>query len=271
MTDPRIQARRVSVARQSGRRRRRRIVAGLIVAGLVAAGAAVVHSSVLGARHVRVSGAPNIPSSRLITAAGLRGDPPLVDLNAASIASRIDRLPWVLTADVRIAWPSTVAIQVTERIPVAVVVVPGAAGGFAVCDVTGRVLEVVSTRPVSLPIVVLAGPAIGEAALSRPGSSLPESDRLELEVAGAMPESMVPETSAVTLTSLGAVIDLTDKRTAIVGSAASLSEKFVSLATVLAHGDLRGVGGIDLRVPAAPLLLPQSRRPIVPGKVGGES
>jgi cell division protein FtsQ len=270
VTDPRIQARRVSVARQRGRRRRHRILGAFVVAFVVALGLAVVHSSVLGARHVRVMGAPNISSSTLISAAGLGGDPPLVDLNAGTIAGRVERLPWVLTAAVRIAWPSTVAIHVTERIPVAVIAIPSTTtsttSSYAVCDVTGRVLEIVATRPASLPVVVLPSGA-GEPGAA--GTSLPRRDRLELAVAAAMPESMVSTTTEITGSSVGAVLGLKHRPEVIIGDDISLWQKFVSLATVLAHGELSGIMAIDLRVPAAPVLLPRGSSPIVPGIVGG--
>jgi cell division protein FtsQ len=263
VTDPRIQARRVVVARQQGRHRRSRILFGLILAGLVASGLAVVHSSLFGARTVRILGAPNIPSSTVIAAAGLRGDPPLVDLNPSSIATRVERLPWVLTADVHIAWPSTVSIRVTERIPVAQILVPGSPGTYASSDVSGRILEVGPRSP-SLPVVV---PSVGQPGV--PGSSLPVADRSLLEVAGALPESMVGETTEIADSSLGAVVVLSDHITAIVGGSGSLEQKFVSLATVLAHGALQGVAAIDLRVADAPVLLPRGSGPSVPGNVAG--
>jgi hypothetical protein len=255
VTDPRIQARRVTVARQRGRRRRRRILAALAVALVLAAATATVHSSLFGARHVRLSGAPEVASSSVIAAAGLRGDPPLVDLDPAAIAARVERLPWVLTAVVKLVWPSTVSIHMTERIPVAAVAVPDTSGSYAICDVTGRVLEILRRHPPSLPIVALAGSAAGEPGV--PGSSLPRRDRLELEVAATMPESMVRATTDVSGSSEGAVVQLTDHLTAIIGDAAGLSQKFVSLATVLAHGHLSGLSGIDLRVSAAPVLIPK--------------
>lgn len=266
MTDPRIQARRVSVARQRGRRRRRRLVAALAAASLCAAALAVLHSSLLGARHVLVFGAPNIPSSTVIAAAGLEGAPPLVDLDPASIVSRVEQLPWVLRAGVQIAWPSSVAIKVTERTPVAVVAVPGRAGSYAVCDATGRVLETVAGRQGGLPLVVLYGVGAGAGA---PGSFLPRQDRLELEVAATMPESMVPETAGIAASTDGAVVMFRHRPEAIVGDAAGLPQKFVSLATVLARGGFGGVGAIDLRVPTAPVLLTKGPSPIVPGIVGG--
>jgi len=288
VTDPRIHARRVVVARQRGRRRRHRIVAALVVAAVVAGSIALVHSSVFGARHVRVLGAPNIPTPTVISAAGLKDDPPLVDLNPGSIAARVEHLPWVLTAAVRIGWPSTVAIQVIERIPVAAIAVdpasgspssgnpssgspasgsPSSGGSYAICDVTGRVLEVLPSRPPSLPIVALDAPGAGVP--GAPGSSLPSRDRLELEVAAAMPESMVPEIGVIAVSSAGAVVSLPGGREAILGRGSLLSEKFVSLATVLAHADLDGIGAIDVRVPAAPILLAKGSSPIFPGIVGG--
>ena len=150
---------------------------------------------------------------------------------------------------------------------VAAVALPGGGGSYAVCDVTGRVLEIAPSRPASLPLVVLRGAGAGEP--GAPGTSLPRRDRLELAVAGAMPESMVPTTTAIAVGADGVVLGLRDKLEAIFGNAASLAQKFVSLATVLAHGDLEGVGAIDLRVPTAPVLLPQKSSPIVPGIVGG--
>jgi cell division protein FtsQ len=254
------------VARQRGRRRRQRIIAGFVVAGLIAGAAGLVHTSVFGARHVRVSGAPNIPRSSVVDAAQLRGDPPLVDLDATAIAGRVEHLPWVLTASVKIAWPWTVRIHITERIPVAAIKLAGTARTYAVCDVTGRVLEILQGRPTSLPVVALPGGGSNLPGVA--GTSLPKADRSELEVAAAMPESMVAAVTEITATSSGAVVELTDRLTAIVGNASGLSQKFVSLATVLARGHLTGIIGIDLRVSTAPVLIPKGASPIVPGNVG---
>ena len=62
---------------------------------------------------------------------------------------------------------------------------------------------------------------------------------------------------------------LKDHLTAIIGDATGLSQKFVSLATVLAHHHLTGISAVDLRVPAAPVLIPKKSRPIVAGNVTG--
>lgn len=263
-TDPRIQARRVSVARQRGRRRRRRILGGFLAVGVLAGGFELVHSPVFGARHVDVVGAPNIPRSTFIAVAGLRRDPPLIDLDASVIAARVERLAWVASAHVAIAWPSTVSIHVIERVPVAAVALAGSTA-IAICDVTGRVLEIVASRPASLPLLVLPASATSYV----PGAYLSPAGRVLAQIAAAMPESMVSEISEVTANSLGAILDIPGKPTAILGGPSSLGQKFVSLATVLAHGDLSDIAAIDLRVPTAPVLLPKGSSRIPPRKVGG--
>ena len=49
----------------------------------------------------------------------------------------------------------------------------------------------------------------------------------------------------------------------------ALSEKFVSLATVLSRVNLEGVGGIDLTVAASPVLTPLVTASNVQGKGDG--
>lgn len=255
MTDPRIHARRVAVARERGRRRRQRLLVAAVVASLAAGAFALVHSSVFGARHVRVVGAPDIPSSTVIAAAGLKGDPPLVDLSTSAIASRVERLPFVLTAAVHIAWPTTVRIDVVERIPVAALAI-APAGPYAICDVSGRVLEIVPSRPPSLPLVV---PRIATPVPAAPGDFVSAADRPELQAAAAMPESLVADVTDVAADSDGVVVNLADHLVAILGSASDLAEKYVALATVIAHGDLATVAAVDLRVATAPVLVPTGR------------
>lgn len=260
MTDPRIHRRRVEVARAHGRRRRHLIVVAVVVVALVAGGLAALHSSLFGATHVEVTGSAHTSRTAVVRAAGLEGAPPLVDLSTAVIATRVERLPWVLRATVALSWPDTVRIHLTERTPVAVV---ADAGGFAVVDPTGRVLEQEGPRPPGLPLLATAGDP------PRPGARLSGRGPALAAVAAAMPESMVSETAEIAVASPGIVVVLTDHVTAVLGSATALHDKFVALATVLAHGHLGETRTIDLTVPSAPVLIRAATSPIVARKVGG--
>lgn len=261
MTDPRIQARREDVARLKGRSRRRRIVTGAVAVALAAGVFGLLHSPVLGARDISVEGAPILPRSVVILAAGLENAPPLIDLDAAAVAARVERLPWVASARVKISWPSSVSIKLTERIPVAAV--KDGRRHYAICDPTGRVIEYLRYRPRTLPLLSISGRP------GAPGSRLPAPDQPLSEVAAVIPESLVPKTLDITSSQDGVVVVLRDGVTAEMGSPVFLAEKFVSLATVLAKVPLDLPVEIDLRVAGSPLLIQAPPGPMVPGNAGG--
>ena len=56
---------------------------------------------------------------------GLAEHPPLLDVNAGAAAARIEQLPWVRRATVRVSWPDGVHIAVTEETPRFVASAPG--------------------------------------------------------------------------------------------------------------------------------------------------
>lgn len=235
------------MARAEGRHRRRALLALLVVILLGAGTFAAIHSSLLGARTVKVVGSAHVSDATVVKVAGLEHAPPLVDLSASDIASKVEALPWVDTASVSVSWPSTVTIRVSSRTPVAVVAAPGR--GYALLDETGRVLEISSVRPAGFPLVLTheAVPAVGRHLAGA-------ADSLCL-VSADMPEEMVAEVNDLRLGTRGVDVDLADGIVGLVGDPTSLHDKFVALATVLAHGGLAGIGTIDLRVPSAPVLI----------------
>lgn len=235
------------MAREKGRYRRRLLFAGLLAASALAGALALLHSSLLGARHVVIEGDSHTSRSQLLRAAGLEGSPPLADLSPGAIARRLEALPWVKAAAVAISYPQTVRLSLTARTPVAAV--HSAAGGWALCDATGRVLARYRLRPPGFPYVV--DPAGAPAPGRRLGGRL---DALAA-MAASMPESMVGTVTDLYWGPLGATATLADGKTVLFGSASEPGQKFVSLATVLARADLAGINVIDLRVPADPALL----------------
>jgi len=249
MTDPRIQARRVSVERERGHRRLNVVLAVLAAAGLSAGALAVLHSSLFGARTVVIEGAVHTSRSQILEVSGLDREPPLVDVNAARMERRLDRLPWVGEALVNVDWPATVAVEVVERVPVATSRL--ATGGYGLYDASGRVLADQASRPEGLPLVVLPGAA------SKPGGSLGAPARQLLDAAAQLPVSLLSRVREIASSADdGVVLHLNGNLTAVIGDDQALAEKFVSLATVLSRVNLTGVGAIDLRVATAPVLTP---------------
>ena len=262
MTDPRIQARRVRVERQRGHRRLSIVLGVLLAAGAVAGAVAAAHSSLFSARTVVIAGAVQTPRGEILEVTGLDREPPLIDVNTGAVQRRLERLPWVATASVKVDWPSTVAIAIVERIPVATTALP--AGGYALLDSTGRVLEDQTSRPSALPLVSVQG------APGSPGSSLGASYRPLLAAAAQLPVSLLPRLQEIVASrDDGVVLHLKHGLRAVVGDDEALAQKFVSLATVLDGVNLAGIGGIDLRVAAAPVLTPLVSPSNVHGKGDG--
>jgi len=262
VTDPRIHERRVRVERERGRRRLRILLGTILAAGLIAGTLAVLHTSLFGARSVLITGAAHTPRGEIIHVTGLYREPPLIDLNTTAMARRLDRLPWVASASVKLDWPSTVAISLTERTPVAASVLPS--GRYAVLDASGRVLADERSRPAALALVEPSRTP------GDPGSSLGASARSLLAAAAALPVSLLPQVDQIAVSrSDGVVVRLAGGREAVVGDDEALAQKFVSLATVLRRVNLTGISGIDLRVPTSPVLTPLVSPSNVHGKGDG--
>jgi cell division protein FtsQ len=262
VTDPRIHARRVGVERERGRRRLR-LMGVLVAATALSAGAiAVLHSSLFSARQVVISGDVHTTRAQVFAATGLNHRPPLVDIDAGALARRLEALPWVASASVHVAWPTTVDVELSERVPVATSVL--AHGGYALLDAEGRVLADYSARPVSLPVVAGTGP------IGAPGTSVAPSAEPVLAAAAALPVSLLRRVTVISETATeGVVVQLTNGVKAVVGNGQALAQKFVSLATVLESTSVASISSIDLRVPAAPVLTPQVGGPNVSSNGGG--
>ncbi len=145
-----------STGKQPGTRRRRRprttvlALVSLLISGLV--GYALLGSSLFLATTVSVRGEQRLTGGAIRQAAAVPADVPLARLDTGPIARRIAALPAVAHVDVRRAWPHTVRIAVTERVPV--LAVPRA-GSYLLLDAAGVAFASVPTAPRRLPQATL--------------------------------------------------------------------------------------------------------------------
>ncbi len=99
--DPRIRQRRAAIARRQGRRRLRVVAALLVVIVLAVVAFGVLHTTFFSAQKVEVTGQhPHTSTAAILSAAGLTGHPPLIDVNPGASAAKVERLPWIATARV---------------------------------------------------------------------------------------------------------------------------------------------------------------------------
>ena len=249
--DPRFRQRRVDVKRQEGRRRLRFLALSLAVAGAAGGAVGATRSPLLDVDRVTVRGATRTPAPAVAAATGLDRRPSMVDVDTGRVARRSEELPWVLRARARRDWPGTVVIEVTERAPAAVV--QGAAGGWAVVDGSGRVLEVTATRPAGAPTITGVPPA------GQPGSQLAGSGPAgwdALRVAGELPALLRARVSEVVVSPSGEVVlQLRPPGGQVrLGRPDHLGPKLASAATVLEKANVSAFKSLDVRVPEAPVL-----------------
>ena len=233
------------------------MLCGVVLAGLVAGGFAAVHSSLFGARHLSVSGDVHTSAQQVLSAAGLLDHPPLVDIDPALAAARVEALPWIKTARVTLHWPDSVGVSVVERTAVAAVVMQGTATPdrlWALVDATGRVLAYQSIRPAGLvEIEVPAAPG-------SPGSHMAGPDQPGVEVAASLPMTLAPRVEAIEVGTNGVTLAMSGGLSVVIGAPVDLQSKYVALASVLSGAPLSSGEVIDVSVPQEPTVGPGPSR-----------
>jgi cell division protein FtsQ len=109
---------------------------------------ALLGSKFLVVRSITVNGAPDIPRSQVITAAGVRAGTPLIRISTGTVARRVERLTLVESARVTRSWPNAITITIVERTAALAVREPA---GWDLVDRFGVVLNQVQNRPRGLP------------------------------------------------------------------------------------------------------------------------
>ncbi len=261
--EPRIAARWVAVRRERNRRRLRLGTALLAVISVVAGAWVLTRSPGLAVRQVVVRGTGHSSPAAVRAAARLAGQPPMVGVDLGAVSRRVEALPWIARARVRRHWPTTVIIEVTERVPVAQV--GGSAGQGAIVDSSGRVLAAgrdgssaagTASRP--LPLLLGVGPA-GDAgstlAATAHGALLLLASLTTLAPA-ASPGSSGYGVTAVTRAGDGTLIAaLVPGLTSVIfGSTDELGAKLVAMRFLLPQLVPDTVATIDVRVPDTPVL-----------------
>lgn len=149
---------------------------GLRLAALVAAalGAAwlvarVAVGPIAAVRRVLVAGESPLPEAEVLAAAGIRAGDPLVGFDAAAVRARLEALPLVRRAEVRVVFPGTVRLTLARREAVALVVAESGGRSLpALVDADGTIFAV-ARRAEEADLPVVSGIRLGEAGI---GSSL---------------------------------------------------------------------------------------------------
>jgi cell division protein FtsQ len=147
------------VPRRRPRRPWRTAFAAVTLVGLTAIVAwAVFGSRLLAVRSVVVTGTHLVPSSEILASAGVELGTPLIRVNPGQVATRIETIRQVQSAQVTRDWPDRVVIVIRERSPALAVTAP--AGGFDLVDADGVIVRWAARRPADLPSYPDPGTAV---------------------------------------------------------------------------------------------------------------
>ena len=145
--------------RRLGRTRRspwRAAFFGVIAVGLLVGVSYIfLGPKVLVVRSVGVSGTHLVPASQVRAAAGIPLGEPLLRVNTAAAARRVEAITQVRSAQVSKSWPDRILITVRERTPVLAVARLGAAGstsaaaggGYDLIDASGVIVRTAQAKP----------------------------------------------------------------------------------------------------------------------------
>ncbi len=241
--DPRIEARRASVARKDGLRRLWMVAGLTLVASLAIGAIAVAKSSWLDIESVTVEGADRANPQHIVTASGIRVGEPLVEIDIDGSAEAIRRVPWVATASVDRNWGGSVAIQVTER--VGIVALP-TGSRLAVIDQTGQQLELLPELPDGFI------PVTGVEASGVPGQPVTDEAMSVVSLVSGLTPAVAEATERIVVEEGQLMLELNVGGRANFGDVRDLDAKLLALETILARVDLKCLAVIDVRVPEAP-------------------
>jgi cell division protein FtsQ len=135
------------------------------VAIVFGVGWALLDSRFFVVRSVTVTGTHLVTGAEVRSAAAISPGLPLIRVNSAVIAHRIERIRQVQSAQVSRDWPDGVTITVVERTPVLAV---ASGSGYQLIDKYGVVVESSSRRPPALPSLELSA-VPGSGPVSVPG------------------------------------------------------------------------------------------------------
>jgi cell division protein FtsQ len=230
------------------RRERLRKTGAIVFITVVVLGAAAVtltRSPFFAARTIDVHGASHVPRSQVLRIAGVTPETNVFTLDASAAERRLERDAWIADATVTKDLPSTLVIDIHERIAVAVAESDGVLR--LVAD-DGAFLETASPRvAMGMPSIVTA-----DAAAVEPS---PEAVGGAARAIAAMAPTLRRRIDGISILADGQLrVDLSSGSSAAYGEAVELQEKAMALRALLDYAAERGatVVSVDVRVPSAP-------------------
>ena len=182
------------------------VLAGVGILGAIAW--ALLGSRFLVVRAITVTGTHLVSPAQVIAAAHVPAGTPLIRVDPAQVAARVEAITQVASAQVSKHWPDGLAITVRERVPV--MSVRTADGQYDLVDHDGVIVRYVATRPATMPVLQTTVP--GAELRGNPGVAT------VAEVLTGLPPWLSRQVSSVAVSGPTVTLYLTGSRTVVWGS-----------------------------------------------------
>lgn len=208
---------------------------------IVVGGNALLHIGYFRVQNVSVTGNKHESAGEVISVTGLDQTPAMIDVNSKSVTNQARSLRWVESITVARHWPHSVTLVVKERNPIAVAA--DSTGTLYLVDAHGVQLDP-PPMGANLPRLEAVGAT----------STWPyaKSARSAAYVASRLPVAFAKQVAVVQVWPNGDIrLQLTTPVTFLLGSATNLHDKFVAVASIIAHQPLHRGQVVDVSVPSA--------------------
>jgi cell division protein FtsQ len=118
---------------------------------------ALLGSTLLVVRSVAVTGTHLVSVATVLAVADVQPGTPMVRVDTAEIAARVEKIQQVRSVQVVKSWPNRIVIEVLERDSAVAVAMPS--GGYDLVDAYGVVVRWAADRPSRFPLYQTAAPA----------------------------------------------------------------------------------------------------------------
>jgi len=209
---------------------------------------ALLGSRLLVVRSISVTGTHLVSSAQVLAAADVPLGTPLMRVNTAQVAQRVEGIRQVASATVTKNWPDHLTITVRERVPVVAVRMAG--GGYDLVDPDGVIVRW-SAQPAALPLfltTVPGGALRGDAGLAATSAVLAELPPWLLASVAEVTAAGVPSGPG---TAQQVTLYLRDHKTVVWGGTDRAAQKARELAVLMrasaSYVDLSAPGTVVTR------------------------
>ena len=213
---------------------------GLLVTTVAVGGQWALRQSIFQVQHVTFLGVHHEPLAQVLAVSGLDRHPTMVGVSSSSLEASLSSFPWITSVSVSKHWPNSVVVTVNETTAVAVAF--NSKHQLQYVNASGRDL---GPAPLTANFPTLAYLHAKNATWPFERAGVAAS-----LVASQLPKAFSAQVSEITVDAAGEVtLRMTTPVSFILGPPTDLHDKFVAIASVIAHTILKPGDVVDVRVP----------------------